>query len=404
MKMNSELLLTGNYAAAHAVKSCGVQVVSAYPITPQSPVVETLSEMIYKGELKSEFVPVESEHSAITVCISASAAGARVFTATSANGLMLMHEQLHWAAGSRLPIVMCCVNRGVSAPWTILNDQQDSISQRDTGWIQLYAEDNQEIFDTLIQAYKIAEQVYIPVMVCYDGFILSHSCMPVNIELPENFSSFLPSYKPIINLDSKSPKNVNPVVLADKRLDKNNVLRNGYMEFRNHLANDLIDSLKIIEKTNSEFNGIFGRTYNNGLFKTYRAEDAEHFIVTLGSLGSECKESVNLLREKSIKAGLINIKSYRPFPAEQLVKALQKAKTATVFEKDISYGFDGAVAGDLKAAFFSHSDDLNKPLIQSVICGLGGRNVSYKETAETVEKVIEKKINPKRPYWLNCKI
>ncbi|MBP7653954.1 pyruvate ferredoxin oxidoreductase [Candidatus Dependentiae bacterium] len=402
--MNTEILLTGNYAAAYAVKASGVQVVSAYPITPQSPVVETISEMVLKGELKSEFVPVESEHSAITVCISASAAGARVFTATSANGLMLMHEQLHWAAGSRVPIVMCCVNRGVSAPWTILNDQQDSISQRDTGWIQLYAEDNQEIYDTVIQAYRIAEQVYIPVMVCYDGFILSHSSMPVKIENTDKVSDFLPPYNPIIKLDSKSPRNVNPVVLADKRPDKKNIMHNGYMEFRNHLASDLINSIEVIEKTNIEFYNSFGRKYCNGLFKNYNVEDAEHFIVTIGSLGSECKESIDILNSKSFKTGLINIKSYRPFPSEQLVNALKNAKTVTVFEKDISYGFDGAVAGDLKSAFYVHSKNSNKPVIQSVVCGLGGRNVSYKDIADTVIKVISGKLDYKKPYWLNSDI
>jgi len=174
-------IMTGNQAAALGAKLSYVQVVAAYPITPQTSVTEILSQFIEGGELKAEYIRVESEHSALTVCISASTVGARVFTSTSSQGLLYMHEQLHWAAGSRLPIVMCCVNRGVGAPWTIFNDQQDSISQRDTGWIQIYCRDNQEIIDSIIQAYRIAESVYVPVMICYDGFVMSHTMMPVEI-------------------------------------------------------------------------------------------------------------------------------------------------------------------------------------------------------------------------------
>ncbi|MCX5835517.1 MAG: pyruvate ferredoxin oxidoreductase, partial [Deltaproteobacteria bacterium] len=172
-------IMTGNSAAAIAAKLSHVQVVAAYPITPSTSIPENLSQYIESGELKAEFIRVESEHSAMTVCISASTVGARVFTATSSHGLLYMHEQLHWAAGSRLPIVLCCANRSVGAPWSIFNDQQDSISQRDTGWIQIYCRNNQEIIDTVIQAYRIAEEVYVPVMVCYDGFVLSHTMMPV---------------------------------------------------------------------------------------------------------------------------------------------------------------------------------------------------------------------------------
>ena len=179
--MSNVQIMTGNSAAAWGAKLCKVQVVSAYPITPSTSVTETIANWVERGELKAEYVRVESEHSVMTVCVSASTVGARVFTSTSSHGLLYMHEQLHWAAGSRLPIVMCCVNRGVGAPWSIFNDQQDSIAQRDTGWIQIYCRDNQEIIDTVIQAYRIAEEVYCPVMVCYDGFVLSHTMMPVEI-------------------------------------------------------------------------------------------------------------------------------------------------------------------------------------------------------------------------------
>ncbi len=225
-------IMTANQAAAHAAKLSGVQVVSAYPITPQSTVVETLMEFIHKGTLDAQFVTVESEHSAITVCISASAVGARVFTASCANGLALMHEQLHWAAGTRLPIVMAITNRAVAAPWNILNDQQDSISQRDTGWIQIYCRNNQEVMDTVIQAYRIAETVMLPVMVCYDGYVLSHTLMPVEIPDAESVKDFLPSYIPHTILDPENPKNINPVTLADPRENANGVLCHGYYELR----------------------------------------------------------------------------------------------------------------------------------------------------------------------------
>jgi len=210
-------IITGNQAAALGAKLARVQVVAAYPITPQTSLTEAIAYYIESGEMQAEYVRVEGEHSALTVCIAASTVGARAFTATSANGLLYMHEQIHWAAGSRLPIVLCCVNRGVGAPWTILNDQQDAVAQRDTGWIQLYCRDNQEIIDTVLQAFRIAEQVFCPVMVCYDGFILSHTLMPVEIPEPEEVDRFLPPYRPFRYLSEADPVTINPVMFADRQ-------------------------------------------------------------------------------------------------------------------------------------------------------------------------------------------
>ena len=217
--MTDARIITGNQAAALAARLCDVQVIAAYPITPQSQLAEMLSLYVESGQLRAEYVRVEGEHSAMTVCIGASTVGARVFTATSSNGLLYMHEQLHWAAGSRLPIVMCCVNRGVGAPWSIFNDQQDSLAQRDTGWIQMYCRDNQEILDTIIQAYRIAETVYAPVMVCYDGFVLSHTMMPVISPPPAAVRKFLPPYKPHTILDANNPMTINSVLLPNRRPD-----------------------------------------------------------------------------------------------------------------------------------------------------------------------------------------
>jgi len=251
--MTDARIITGNQAAAVAARLCDVQVIAAYPITPQSQLAEILSQFVESGQLRAEYVRVEGEHSAMTVCIGASTVGARVFTATSANGLLYMHEQLHWAAGSRLPIVMCCVNRGVGAPWSIFNDQQDSLAQRDTGWIQIYCRDNQEILDTVIQAYRIAETVYAPVMVCYDGFVLSHTMMPVVSPAPAAVRKFLPPYRPHTILDAANPLTLNSVLLPNRRPDAEGTLCDGYMEMRWKLQNALDRAPEVIREVNRSF-------------------------------------------------------------------------------------------------------------------------------------------------------
>ena len=252
-KKNSIQILDGNQAAAYGVKLSRVQVIAAYPITPQTPVTEKLSEFVGKGELNAEYVAVEGEHSALTVCTSASMIGARVFTATSAHGLAYMHEMLHWAAGARLPVVLACVNRAMGAPWNILNDQQDSISQRDTGWIQIYARNNQEIFDSILQAYRIAEAIYVPVMVCYDGFVLSHTEMPMELLAQEDADRYLPDYKPATVLDSANPKNYNLVTLPNPRANTEDVLCHGYMELRFLLQEALQNSKDTIVSAGQEY-------------------------------------------------------------------------------------------------------------------------------------------------------
>ena len=233
-----QIIESGNVAAALGVKLSRAQVIAAYPITPQTPLTEKLSELIEDEDMEAQYIPVESEHSALAVCIAASSAGARSFTATSANGLLYMHEQIHWAAGARLPIVMCVVNRGVGAPWTVWNDHQDSISQRDTGWIQLYVNDHQQIIDTTIKAFLLAEEMMIPVMVCYDGYLLSHTYMPFDVPEQSQVDDFLPPYKPAYALDPCSPANLNTVTLPDVRADINGNQAHGYMEIRHLLQED----------------------------------------------------------------------------------------------------------------------------------------------------------------------
>ena len=319
-------ILDGNQAAALGAKLSRVQVIAAYPITPQTPVTEVLSEFVERGELNAEYVAVESEHSAMAVCTSASMVGARTFTATSAHGLAYMHEMLHWAAGARLPVVLACVNRAIGAPWNILNDQQDSISQRDTGWIQIYARNNQEIIDSLIQAYRIAEQVYVPVMVCYDGYVLSHQQMPVSIPAQNDVDRFLPPYKPHTILDPVDPRNYNLVTLANPRVNAEGVLCHGYMEIRQLLQEALEDSLDVIVQTGRDFGGIFGRDYGN-LFWQDQLRGAETVIVAMGSLAMESIVAAQMLREEGLKVGVLGLRVFRPFPSVDNRGHLKKGKT-----------------------------------------------------------------------------
>jgi len=377
-------IITANTAAALAAALCRVQVVAAYPITPQTPVTEELAAMVEKGELHAEYLTVESEHSAMASVVAASQVGARVFTATSANGLLYMHEMLHWAAGSRVPVVMACVNRGVGAPWTILNDQQDSISQRDTGWIQIYCRNSQEALDSVIQAYKVAESVQIPVMVCYDGFVLSHASTPVEVPSQQEVDRFLPAYEGMSLITEGDFMNVNPLILSDPREDPRGTIRPGYMDLRHRLHEDLMGSLEVINKTDTEFEKVFSRRWGGLLWK-YRMNDAKHTIVSMGSLASESTLAADLLREQGFRVGVVGVRTYRPFPAAALAEALQGVETVAVFEKDVSYGYAGALAMDLKAALF---DSESRPKFSSFVAGLGGRDVRPEQVAEATREAI----------------
>lgn len=393
-------LLDGNQAAAEGARLSRVQVIAAYPITPQTPLTEELSEFVEGGELKAEYIAVESEHSAMTVCTSASLVGARTFTATSAHGLAYMHEMLHWAAGARLPVVMACVNRALGAPWNILNDQQDSISQRDTGWIQLYARNNQEILDTIIQAYKIAETVYIPVMVCFDGYVLSHTEMPVDVPSQEQVDKFLPPYKPHTTLDPANPKNYNLVTLADPRINAEGILCHGYMELRYLLQEALQNSEKTIIQVGSQFGKSFGRDYGN-MFWQDGVQDADIVIVAMGSLAMEATVAADMLREEGKKVGVLGLRVFRPFPKAAIVRALEKAQLVAVFDKNISYGSEGATCSEIKAALYGSK---TKASIRNFIVGLGGRDVKARELADAVRNTLPAVgsgvLNAENPEWI----
>ena len=376
--------------------------VAAYPITPQSPVTERISEFVAAGELKARYVCVESEHSAITVCIAASTAGARTFTASSANGLCLMHEQLHWAAGARLPIVLACVNRGVAAPWTVWTDHQDSMSQRDTGWIQIYVEDNQEIYDSIIQAYRLAERVLIPVMVCYDGYVLSHTAMPVMTEDLSAVDAFLPPFEPMIKLDPDQPVNFGLVTMPDPRYDHPGIEELGaYMEIRHRLQNDLLAAMEEVVAVDEEFGRAFGRSYG-GVMKTYKVDDATLVILCIGTVASEARVTVDLLRDRGWKVGVASLRLFRPFPVRAIRELASACDRLMIIDRAVSYGYEGPLASDTKAALYGLE---NPPTLSGFVAGIGGREISAEMIAQAAEDVLTGRAEPPdRPQempWIN---
>lgn len=393
----------GNTAAALGVRLAGAQVIAAYPITPQTPLTEKLSEYIELGEMKAQYVPVESEHSAMAACIAASSTGARSFTATSANGLLYMHEQLHWAAGARLPIVMCVVNRAVGAPWCIWNDQQDSISQRDTGWIQMYACDHQQIIDDVLRAFVVAETMSIPVMVCFDGFILSHTYMPFEVPEEEKVARFLKPFQPAYALDPSEPASLNSVTLPDTRPDIDGEMAHGYMEFRYLLQEDLRAAVDVVRETGETFQEIFGRGKETVL-EPYRCEDAEYIVTGLGSVIYQLRDVIDALRNEGHKVGVLGIRLYRPFPDQALVEVVRNARGVIVIEKDISYGYEGALCSEVKAALYGRGGNGSAlPFVKGLIAGIGGREIRTADLTDNLRAAIEGTLD-ERPDWIGIKL
>jgi len=404
MSARTTTVMTGNEAAATASKLARVQVIAAYPITPQSPVVEQLSAWVESGELPAEFVAVESEHSALTVCIGASTVGARTFTATSSNGLAYMTEQVWWAAGARLPIVMCIANRAMAAPWNVLNDQQDSMSVRDAGWVQLYCRDNQEILDTTLQAFRLAEEINVPVMVCYDGFLLSHTMMPVEVPTAEDVDAFLPPRSGALQIvDPADPHNVGPVVMADPRADAQGDVQPAYMEFRAMHQAALISALEAVPRIDVEYERSVGRVWG-GLTWEYKLDDAEVVLLAAGSIGTQLTLVVDRLRDEGVRVGVLGVRCYRPFPAEALAGKLSGRTLAIVFDKAMSYGYEGPICADLKAALYGRDD---VPVVYGTVSGLGGRETSPEDLAAATKRAIADHADGvvARPAeWINLKL
>jgi 2-oxoisovalerate ferredoxin oxidoreductase alpha subunit len=373
--MEQTVIDTANHIAGYAAKAARVRVVAAYPITPQTTIVEKIDEFVENHEMDAEYIRVESEHSAMVACIAAAATGVRTFTATSAHGLALMHEALHWASGSRLPIVMPVVNRAMGAPWSIWPDLSDSLSQRDTGWIQYYCADNQEVFDTIIQAYKLCEneQVFLPAMVCLEGFILSHTYSSAKIPDQNEIDEYLPPYKSGWSLDVNNP-------LSHANL----VSPEWYMEFRYMIQEAMDHAKQLIPEVDREYGKRFGFQYG-GLVEKYDCEDADLVLLTMGTIGSEAKLAINKLRKEGFKVGSARIRVYRPFPIEEILKLAENTQMLATIDRHISFGMEGFLASETKASLYNEKD---RPLVAGFIAGLGGRDV----TSETIQKIAKKSL------------
>lgn len=370
----SKTFLSGNEAFAEGVRLAKPHVISAYPITPQTIVVERLSEMVEDGSLKSEFIHVESEHSALSCAMGASGIGARAFTATSSQGLLYMAECLQYASGGRFPIVMMNANRSTALPWNIYGDQRDSLSQLDCGWIQVYVENAQESLDMALQSFYIAEheKVSTPVMVNLDGFVLTHTYEAVEIPSQEQADGFLPPFKTENRMDFDNPKNMAFSAGPDSN-----------MEFKLQQHKAMLNSKAVIELADKKFTKIFGRSYG-GLIDTYKTDDADYILITLGSITGLVREAVNELRAEGKKVGLVKLRYLRPFPDTELTEAVKNVKAVGTLEKDVSFGYEGTVYTNVNSALIK-----NRSAIASYnfIAGLGGRDISKEDIINMFEHI-----------------
>ncbi|MBC7110680.1 MAG: pyruvate ferredoxin oxidoreductase [Methanothermobacter sp.] len=375
-------VISANQAVAEAAKLAKPKVIPVYPITPQTSISEYLAKYVADGELDAEYIRVESEHSAMSACVGASGAGVRVFTATSSQGLALMHEIVYAAAGLRNPIVMANANRALSAPLSIWNDHQDSIAERDSGWMQIYAESGQEALDSVLLSYRVSEDrdVLLPSMVCLDGFILTHTVEPVDIPSQDEVDTFLPEFQPQAVLDPDEPMSLG--TFTDP---------NYYMEARYEVERAMERSRKVIAKACQEFSEMFGREY--GFVEDYRCEDAEIILVAMGSVCSTLREVIDDMREEGKSVGLLKVRVHRPFPAEEIKKAVSNAHKIAVLDKNITFSVGGALHTELKAL-------LPEKEVYGFIVGLGGRDI----TPEHIMEIVRKTENPERSVsWIGLK-
>jgi pyruvate/2-oxoacid:ferredoxin oxidoreductase alpha subunit len=380
-------IMVGNHAVSWGVMLSRAEVISAYPITPQTSIVEELSVLCADGRLKAKFIPVESEHSAMACVIGASAAGVRTFTATSSQGLALMHEMLHWASGSRLPIVMANVNRSLGAPFNIWGEQSDSLSQRDTGWLQIYCESNQEVLDTVIQAFKISEKVLLPVMVVLDAFVLSHTAEPVDIPDSSIVDQFLPSFKPEFRIDPQNPRSFACFLAPDF-----------FMEFRHKMQNAMLESEAVCKEVDGQFGEIFGRGY--GLVEAYRCEGADLVLMTAGAITSTARVAVDALREKGRKVGLLKLRLFRPFPKDEILGIIRNVEKVAVLDRNLSLGLGGIFAHELRAAL---CNEKVRPPIYSYITGLGGRDTTLQILNDVVYQTYERPEPSEQSVWVGLR-
>jgi pyruvate/2-oxoacid:ferredoxin oxidoreductase alpha subunit len=376
---------TGNRIAAKAAVMAKPEVVAAYPITPQTTLVEAIAEYVARGEYSGDYICVESEHSAMCACIGASAAGSRTFTATSSHGLLLMHEMLHWAALARLPVVMCNINRVIGPGWNIWADENDSISQRDTGWIQFYCSSNQEIFDTVIQAFKLAEheKVVLPVMVNLNAFILSHTSMPAEIPDQHVVDEYLGKYVPKWKLDIDNPTTFGNIIGPAH-----------YYKVRRAMQDAQLNAKKLIPQIAKEWSKLSGY-YHGDLLEYYKCDGAEHILLSMGAIGAESKIAIDELQKAGQKIGLARVRVIRPFPTEEIIK-LGKQADLIVIDRNISVGLEGALFNEVKAALYGESD----AKATGFIAGLGGKDVTYKDIETMCRKSMKGKAKEQEWYGM----
>ncbi|QJA05674.1 pyruvate ferredoxin oxidoreductase [Thermosulfurimonas marina] len=373
-------------AVAEAVKQCKVDVIAAYPITPQTHIVEHLSELVANGELDAEYITVESEHSAMSACLGSVATGARTFTSTSSQGLALMHEILFIAPALRLPVVMVVANRALSAPISIWNDHGDIMAERDIGWIQTFAENGQEAVDLVYHAFRVAEdrRVMFPAIVNIDGFTLSHMIEPIELPDQEQVDQYLPPFKPRYKLDPRKPISMGPVGIPEI-----------YMEAKKAQDEAFKNAYKVIVKAWDEFEKVFGRRYHP--IETYRMEDAEVALLIMGSLAETAMTAVDRMREAGKRVGLVRIRLWRPFPLRDFVRAVKGVKMLAVIDRALSPGATGGpVATEVRSALYQVP---GRPRVVNFIAGLGGRDVTVEDFEEMADKAyFYMKKKPKEPY------
>jgi 2-oxoisovalerate ferredoxin oxidoreductase alpha subunit len=378
ISMAKKIALTGNYAIAYAVKLARPDVIAAYPITPQSPIVEKLSEMVESGELKASMIRVESEHSALAACFGAAVSGARVFTATSSQGLLYMHEVVHWASRARIPMVMAVVSRTINTPWNIWPDHSDFVDQRDAGWIMAYAMDNQEAFDLTLQAFKISEDpaVYLPVMVGIEGFILSHTAMPVEIPDEDLVGEWIGERTQPYIIDGSEPRGLGGLTLPEDTED---------MFYGIQAAMER--AKEVIKRVDREYGKLFGREYG-GLISCYYCNDAKYIAVAMGSWTGDLIEAVNTLREEGYPVGVVRIRYYRPFPHEDLWNILRSVRAVFVFDRAISFGAWGPIFTDLVAGLAQYT--LKLPVVVNIVAGIAGVHVAAEDFYNLLKSLIER--------------
>jgi len=365
---------TGDHAASLAAKFARADVVAAYPITPQTQIVEEIAKFVENGEMDAKFIRVESEHSAMAACIGASAVGSRAFTATSSQGLLLMHEMLFAAAGYRLPIVLANVNRALFPPWNILVEHSDSLAQRDTGFIQFYCASNQEVFDTTLQAFRIAEEVNLPAMVNLEGFIMSHTHMPIELPMQDTVDRFLPRREHLWKLDVDNPRTFGSMSNPEY-----------YVMMRKGIEDAMSEAKRRIVDVDREFESSFGRRYDP--VDCYRCDDADTVIFAMGTLGKEAKRAVDELRGEGVKAGVARVRLFRPFPGDDIERIAEKAARIVIFDRDCSFGKGGVLSTEIRSVVGGD--------ISSYVVGIGGLDVPY----TTIKKCVEN-AKGQRDEWI----